>query len=123
MPSLIGTDIAANYRVHQISQSDVGMEMVMEISATVNPLTNAKLEEALFWLTTPHGTGDGTTQTDNAYTVAAVGTADGSAIDWTTWTTDSVYVRVQGTTAFTDANMATNTDCSATTVAIFKPAL
>jgi len=123
MPSLIGTDIAANYRVHQISQSDVGMEMVMEIAPKTGNLTNDKLEGALFWLTTPHGTGDGATQTDNAYTVAAVGTADGSAIDWTTWTTGSVYVRVQGTTAFTDANMATNTDCSATTVAIFKPAL
>lgn len=123
MPDLTGDAIAVNYRVHQISQSDVGMEMVMEIAPTTGNLTNAKLEAALFWLTTPHGTGDGATQTDNAYTIAAVGTADGSAINWATWTTDSVYVRMQGTTVFTDANLAANTDCTATTVAVFKPAL
>jgi len=101
-----------------ISQSDVGREVVLSITKT--NITNAELQTIINYLTTSHGSaGSG----DSAFTVAAVGTADGSA--FVSGTTDVVYLRLQGTGDYTvDASDAHGVTGAATAiVAVFKPAL
>jgi hypothetical protein len=119
MPSLIGTDIAANYRKFGISQSGVGAEWIVSVAHNA-ALTEAMLEDVLAYLTMPHGIGDGSTQSDHAFTVGGVGTADGSAIDWTTWTTDPVYVRMQGTGDFTVGTAAAGMSGALANVTVAK---
>ena len=125
MPSLIGTDIAANYKKHVISQSGVGQETIVSITTAAGTLTDAKLQAVIDYMTLPHGTGDGSTQTDNAFTVGGIGTADGDPIDPTSTTV--VYARMQGTHDLdvTDVNAATGVNgvCTVAVVAVFKPAL
>lgn len=91
MPSLIGTDVAVNYRKHAISQSGVGEEVILKIVSD-NDITDAELDAMIGYITTSHGSaGTG----DSAHTIGAVGTADGSA--FVSGTTDTVFLRAQGT--------------------------
>ena len=121
MPSLIGTDIAANYKKHVIAQSGVGRETIVSITTAAGTLTDAKLQAVIDYMTLPHGTGDGSTDTDNAFTVGAIGTADGSAYDPAATTV--MFARMQGTHELdvTDVNAA-QADAVVAVVAVFTPA-
>ena len=121
MPSLIGTDIAANYKKFVINQSGVGQETIVSITADADFISDAKLQAVIDYMTLPHGTGDGSTQTDNAFTVGAIGTATGAAYDPAATTV--VFARMQGTHDLdvTDVNAA-QADATVAVVAVFKPA-
>ena len=90
-----GSGIAASYLPannykHVINQADVGRELIVKLAGT--NLTNDDLNSVIAYITTSHGSaGTG----DSAFTVAAVGTADGSA--FVSGTTDNLFLRVQGT--------------------------
>ena len=121
MPSNISvvvgaTTVGANYLKHQINQADVGRELIVKIAGT--NLTDADLSSIIGYITTAHGSG-GTG--DSAFTVAAVGTADGSA--FVSGATDNVFLRVQGTGDLTvaDADMAI-AGVTVSIEAIFTPA-
>jgi len=129
MPSLIGTDIAANYLKNVKSQSGVGKEFIISIArTTVNGgVTDAVINDVVAYLTMPHGTGDGVTQSDHAFTVGAIGTADGSALT-NTDATELVYMRMQGTGDFTEATAQVGmsgalTNVTVAKVCVFEPAL
>ena len=117
MADLTSATIAANYNKFSISQSDAGRELLVKLAGT--NLTDANLLAVIRYLTTSHGS-NGTG--DSAFTVAAVGTADGSA--FVSGTTDTVFLRLQGTGDFTAATA--DMEIAGLTVsveAVFKPAL
>lgn len=91
MPTLTG-DVVANYNKFVINTSDAGVEIV--ITATKSGgLTDADLLAVYRQLTVAGGTGA------DAFTVAAVGTADGTALDLDAESEgqDTVaYLRIQG---------------------------
>lgn len=120
MADLTGGTIAANYRKNGISQSGVGREFIVSITADAGTLTDAKLNEAIDYLTRNNYTSSNT-DGSTAGTIGGLGTADGTAFDPTADTV--VYVRLQTTDDFavTDFNAAQ----SNTTLAVvceFKPA-
>lgn len=100
MPSLIGTTVTANY-LKNVRANGLGPRTIIVKLAGTN-LTDANLNSVIGYLTTAHGVnGAG----DSAFTVAGTGTADGSAFE--SGVTDTVYLALQGTGAFTagDADM------------------
>ena len=117
-----GATFGANFGAYKISQSDVGREFVVSVTADAATLTNAKLDEAIKYLTTGHYTSSNT-DGSSAGTIAAIGTADGTAYDPAADTV--VYVRFQTTEAFavTDFNANDTTGVTLAIVAEFKPAL
>jgi uncharacterized protein (AIM24 family) len=109
--------LPANYLKHVISQSDAGREIIVKVAKT--DMTDAELNTIIKYLTTSHGSaGTG----DSAFTVAAVGTADGSA--FVSGTTDVVFLRMQGTGDYTvDSSDAHGVTGAVTTIeAVFQPA-
>lgn len=128
MPSLVGSDIAANYLRNGKSQSGVGKEFIISIARTKanGGVTDDVINDVVAYLTMPHGTGDGVTQSDHAFTVGAVGTADGSEL----LNTDDqliVYLRMQGTGDFTEADAqvgmsGTLLNVTVAKVCVFEPA-
>jgi hypothetical protein len=81
----------ANALKNRISQSDAGRELIVKIvsNSTIN---DAELNAAISEITRSQGSaGTG----DSAFTVAAVGTADGTA--FVSGTTATVFLRCQGT--------------------------
>ena len=81
-------------------------------------MTNAEVSAYIAYINTSHGSaGSG----DSAFTVAAVGTADGTA--FVSGTTDVIFLRCQGTGDLTvgTINALTGTP-TATIEAIFTPA-
>ncbi len=115
------TDVGANYRKHVISQSGVGRELIVSVAKT--DITDEELDDVIAYFTTSHGV-DGAG--DSAFTVGGVGTADGSA--FVSGTTDTVFLRLQGTGEFTAADAADGasgnvTGVTVTTIAVFQPAL
>ena len=111
----------ANQLKHRISQSDAGREFIVSITADAATLTDAKLLEATRYLTRNNYTSSNT-DGSTAATIAAIGTADGTAYDPAADTV--VYVRLQTTDAFdvTDFNAASTLSTMAI-VCEFKPAL
>lgn len=119
------TNVAANYRKNAISQSGVGEEVILKIVGDA-AMTDAMLNAMIDYITTSHGDeGAG----DSAHTIGGVGTADGSAFE--AGTTDTVFLRVQGTgdhdagwlTAITAAGDAVGAvSFTVTMEAVFKPA-
>ena len=124
-----GTGVAElgdNAYKHVINQADVGRELIVKIvsNSTIN---NAELSAAINYITTSHGSsGSG----DSAFVVAAVGTATGVA--FTSGTTDTVFLRVQGTGDLTVASVKSACEGAAgggsgtftvSIEAIFTPAL
>jgi hypothetical protein len=106
-----------NWKKYGISTSDAGRTLILKLAGT--NLTHANLEEVVQYITTSHGSaGTG----DSAFTVAGVGTADGSA--FVSGTTDTVFLKIQGTG---DITVATADQAVAgltiTVEAIFTPAL
>lgn len=119
MPDLRAVSpLADNYENFAISQSDAGREFILSITTAAGVLTDAKLQAAVNYLTTSHGTaGSG----DSAGTIASIGTADGTAYDNTADTV--VYVRYQTTADFTVTGVnAAATDTVVAIVAQMKPA-
>ena len=110
-----------NYGKYVINQADVGRELIVKVARTEGNggVTKAVLDAVIRYITTSHGVnGSG----DSAFTVAAVGTADGSAyVDAAT--TTAVFLRVQGTGALTVADADTGIANVAVSIeAIFTPA-
>ena len=99
MPDLTSTYVAANYEKFVINTSDAGSEII--VSATKGGgLTDADLLAVYNQLTQSGGDGTGSdTGGPDAFTVAGVGTADGTALnlDSTSESQDTVaYFRIQG---------------------------
>jgi hypothetical protein len=129
MPNLIGEQVGggmsgryvgANFDVYGISTSDAGREFIVSITADAATLTNAKLDEAISYLTTGHYTSSNT-DGSSAGTIAAIGTADGTPYDPAADTV--VYVRLQTTEDFvvTDYNDS-QTNTTIAIVCEFRPA-
>jgi hypothetical protein len=110
--------VGVNARKFTISQSDAGREIIVKVAKT--DMTDAELNTIVNYFTTSHGVnGSG----DSAFTVAAFGTANGSA--FVSGTTDAVFFRLQGTGDYTvDGSDAHGVTGAVTTIeAIFTPAL
>ena len=123
---------AANFGRHFLNQADVGREVIISVARTngngglpdsvLTTVRNAITQAGGSGGTLPSNTGD-------AFTVAAIGTADGSAILNTAaaisadTATTTVYMRVQGTGTFdtTDATAGIS-NLTVTKIAEFKPA-
>ena len=106
-----------NWKKYGISTSDAGRTLILKLAGT--NLTHANLEDVANYITTAHGVnGSG----DSAFTIAGVGTADGSA--FVSGTTDTVFLKIQGTGDITvaTADMAI-AGLTITVEAIFTPAL
>lgn len=118
--------VGSNANKFVISQSDVGRELIVKISADAGIL-NTELLAAQRYITTSHGSaGSG----DSAFTIAAVGTATGAA--FVAGTTQVVFLRVQGTGDLTASSVKaaaeavtpdTGTTFTVTIEAVFTPAL
>lgn len=113
--------LAANYGNIVINQADVGRELIVKVAKT--NMTSAELNTIIKGITQTYGTKTGlVANEDSAFTVAAVGTADGSA--FVSGTTDVVFLRVQGTGQLTaDGSDAYGVTGAVTTIeAVFTPA-
>ena len=111
-----GATFGANFGKHSINQADVGRELI--VSASNTNMTDAELLAARSQLTLAGGDGSGTDQGGpDAFTVAAIGTANGTA--FVSGTTDVVYFRLQGTGT---PNTTTLGDTTFAVVAVFTPA-
>jgi hypothetical protein len=118
-----GTTVATfgqNVGKHVINQADVGRELIVKIALTnmtdanVTAIRNAITQAGGVAGALPASTGD-------AFTVAAIGTADGSA--FSTGVTDVLFMRVQGTGTFNTTDAAAGTGATVTVEATFAPAL
>jgi len=114
--------LGANFEKFVINQADVGRELIVKVAKT--DMTNAELNTIIKGITQAGGSGSGTdVNGEDAFTVAAVGTANGAA--FVSGTTDVVFLRVQGTGTLTaDGSDAYGVTGAVTTIeAIFTPAL
>jgi len=120
MADLTSDTVAANYGKHVINQADVGRELIVKVALT--NMTNADVTAIRNAITLPGGSG-GTLPADtgDAFTVAAIGTANGAA--FVSGTTDVIYMRVQGTGTFSTVDAAGATGATVTVEAVFTPAL
>lgn len=109
MPALTGT-VVANFEKFAINTSDAGRELV--VSASKTNMTHADLLAAFRQLTVAGGANK------DAFTFAAIGTADGSA--FVSGTTDVVYFRIQGTGT---PDLTEVSGITLAVVATFQPAL
>ena len=117
---LTSETVAANYGKHVINQADVGRELIVKVALT--DMTNADVTAIRNAITLPGGSG-GTlpANTGDAFTVAAIGTANGAA--FVSGTTDVIYMRVQGTGTFNTTDAAAGTGATVTVEAVFTPAI
>lgn len=123
MADLTGTYLAANYNKHTINQADVGRELIVKIvkSGSGN-ITDAVLTQIRNNITLAGGVaGSLPADTGDAFTVAAVGTANGAA--FVSGTTTTAYMRVQGTGSFNTTDAAGSTGATVTVEATFVQAL
>jgi hypothetical protein len=115
----------ANYLKHVISQSDAGREIVLSLASN-STINDAELSAAINEITTSQGSaGSG----DSAFTIAAVGTVDGTP--FVSGTTATVFLRCQGTGNLTVGDIKSAAEgatgggsgtFTATILAIFTPA-
>ena len=116
----MSTQFGANFGKHVINQADVGRELIVKVAlsnmtdANVTAIRNAITQAGGVAGTLPADTGD-------AFTVAAIGTADGSA--FVSGTTDVIFMRVQGTGTFSTVDAAGATGATVTVEAVFQAAL
>jgi hypothetical protein len=109
--------LTTNFGKHVINQADVGRELIVSVSNT--DMTDAELTAARNQLTLAGGDGTGSDSNGpDAFTVAAIGTANGTA--FVSGTTDVVFFRLQGTGT---PNLTQLGDTTFATVAVFTPAL
>jgi hypothetical protein len=87
----------ANFGKHSLSQSDVGRELIISVTKSGSGnITDTLLTAVRNQLTLAGGSGSGDdVNGPDAFTIGAVGTADGSA--FVSGTTTVVFLRVQGT--------------------------
>lgn len=110
------TTVGANYLKHTIATSDAGRTLIVSVSKT--NMTDAELNTVINFMTISKGS-NGTG--DSAFTVAGLGTADGSP--FVSGTTDVVYLRLQGTGDLTaGADFAGVTGATVAIVCVFQPA-
>jgi hypothetical protein len=112
--------LPANAGKHVINQADVGRELIVKVALTnmtdanVTAIRNAITQSGGVAGVLPADTGD-------AFTVAAIGTADGSA--FASGVTDVLFMRVQGTGTFSTVDAAAGFGGATVTVeAVFQPA-
>jgi hypothetical protein len=112
--------LTTNFGKHVISQSDAGRELVIKIAKT--DMTDAEVT-AIRNAITQAGGSAGTLQSNqgDAFTIAAIGTANGAA--FVSGTTDVLFMRVQGTGTFDTTDAAASTGATVTVEAVFQPAL
>ena len=119
--AIAASQLGANNYQYSINQADVGRELIVKVARTTGNggVTKTVLDAVIAYITTAHGVaGAG----DSAFTVAAVGTADGSAYVNST-ATQAVFLRVQGTGDLTVADADTGIANVAVSIeAIFTPA-
>ena len=109
----------ANFGKHVINQADVGRELIVKVALT--NMTDANVTSIRNAITLAGGSaGALPANTGDAFTVAAIGTADGSA--FVSGTTDVIYMRVQGTGTFNTTDAAAGTGATVTVEATFAPA-
>ena len=116
----------SNYLKNRISQSDAGREIVLSL-ASDGTINDAELNAAISEITRSQGSaGSG----DSAFTIAGVGTVDGTA--FVSGTTATVFLRCQGTGNLTVGDIKSAAEgatgggagtFTATILAIFAPAL
>jgi hypothetical protein len=113
--------LTTNAGKHVISQSDAGRELIVKVALTnmtdanVTAIRNAITQAGGVAGVLPASTGD-------AFTVAAIGTADGTA--FASGVTDVIFMRVQGTGTFDTTDAAAGIGgCTVTVEAVFQPAL
>ena len=116
----------SNYLKNRISQSDAGREIVLSL-ASDGTINDAELNAAISEITRSQGSaGSG----DSAFTIAGVGTVDGTA--FVSGTTATVFLRCQGTGTLTVGDIKSAAEgatgggagtFTATILAIFAPAL
>ena len=118
-----GTGVAQaddNFGKHVINQADVGRELIVKIALT--DMTDANVTAIRNAITLAGGSaGSLPSNTGDAFTVAAIGTATGAA--FVSGTTDVLYMRVQGTGTFDTTDAAAGTGATVTVEAVFAPAL
>lgn len=108
-----------NFLKHFINTSDAGRELVVSVVKS-NGITDANLETLRANITQAGGVaGELPADTGDAFTIAAVGTADG--VDFVSGTTTAVFLRVQGTGTFDLVDAAAGTGATVTVVATFQP--
>jgi len=109
-----------NYLKFSLNQADVGREIIVSVTKSGSGnLTDTILQAVMAQLTKAQGDASGTdVNGPDAFTVAAIGTATGTA--FVSGTTTVVYLRVQGT-----GTLDTTTVSGATiaAVAYFQPRL
>jgi hypothetical protein len=113
--------LTTNFGKHVINQADVGRELIIKVALT--NMTDANVTAIRNAITQAGGSG-GTLQSNqgDAFTVAAIGTADGSA--FVSGTTDVLFMRVQGTGTFDTTDAAAGIGGATVTVeAVFQAAL
>ena len=114
------TTFGANQLKHRINQADVGRELIVKIALT--NMTDANVTSIRNAITLAGGVaGVLPATTGDAFTVAAIGTANGAAFE--SGVTDVLYMRVQGTGTFDTTDAAAGTGATVTVEATFAPAL
>ena len=116
-------ELGDNFGKHVINQADVGRELIVKIvkSGSGN-ITDAVLTSIRNNITQAGGSGGALpSNTGDAFTVAAIGTAAGAA--FSTGVTTTMYMRVQGTGTFDTTDAAGSTGATVTVEAVFAPAL
>lgn len=108
-----------NFLKHFINTSDAGRELVISVVVATG-VTDEVLETLRANITQAGGVaGELPADTGDAFTIAAVGTADG--VDFVSGTTTAVFLRVQGTGTFDLVDAAAGTGATVTVVATFQP--
>ena len=115
------TTFGANFGKHVISQSDAGRELVVKFAKTA--MTDADVTAYRNAITQSGGVaGVLPADTGDAFTVAAIGTANGAA--FVSGTTAVLFMRVQGTGTFNLVDAAAGVGGTTVTLeAVFTPAL
>ena len=110
----------SNFGKHSLSQSDVGRELIISVTKSGSGnVTDDVLTAVRNQLTLAGGDRSGTDiGGPDAFTIGAVGTADGSA--FVSGTTTVVFLRVQGTGT---PNLTTVSGATLAQVAEFEPRL
>ena len=111
--------LSDNFGKHVISQSDAGRELVIKIAKT--DMTDAEVTAIRNAITLAGGkAGVLESNQGDAFTIAAVGTANGAP--FVSGTTDVLFMRVQGTGTFDTTDAAAGTGATVTVEAVFQPA-
>ena len=118
--------LSANNYKNVISTSDAGRELIVKVASS-GTINDAELNAAISEITRSQGSaGSG----DSAFTIAGVGTVDGTA--FVSGTTATVFLRCQGTGNLTVGDIKSAAEgatgggagtFTATILAIFAPAL